>query len=213
LNTFAIAAIAAAGSYLAGSVPFSFIAGKLLRGVDLREHGSGNLGASNTFRILGAVPGAVVLLLDIAKGFVPVLAAGAVADRFGLPRHWVVLLCALAAVLGHMFSIYLRFGGGKGIATSAGAFLAITPWATLGSCVVFAVVFGSRRIMSLATLSGAVTLPLFVYLADRLGLSPSHWSYLAVTVVLVLVIIYKHRANIRRLIAGTEPVLARKKHV
>jgi glycerol-3-phosphate acyltransferase PlsY len=201
------------GSYLAGSIPFSYVAGKLLKGVDLRDHGSGNLGASNTFRILGAVPGAIVLLLDIAKGFFPVFVAARIAGAAGVPAHWIILSCAFAAVLGHMFSVYLRFSGGKGIATSAGAFLAITPYATLGACVVFAVVFATRRIMSLATLSAAVSLPVFVFLVDRFRLWPSHWSYIVVTVALVIVIFYRHRSNIRRLMAGTEPVLARKKHV
>ncbi len=205
--------LAVLGSYLVGSIPFSYIAGKLLKGVDLRDHGSGNLGASNTFRIVGAKPGAIVLLLDILKGFVPVFVAGKLAETAGVPQHWIMLTCAFATVLGHMFSIYLKFGGGKGIATSAGAFLAITPYATLGSVVVFAVVFATRRIMSLATLSGAVSLPVFAYLVDRFDLWPSHWSYIAVTVALVLVIFYKHRSNISRLVAGTEPVLARKKHV
>ena len=139
--------------------------------------------------------------------------AGTLVDQTGLPRHWMMLACAFAAVLGHMFSIFLKFGGGKGIATSAGVFMAITPYATLGSVAVFALVFGTRRIMSLATLSGAVSLPVFVYLVDRFELWPSHWSYIAVTITLVVVILYKHRSNIRRLVAGTEPVLESKTHV
>ncbi len=205
--------LAIVGSYLAGSIPFSYLAGKLLRGVDLREHGSGNLGASNTFRILGALPGAAVMLLDIAKGFVPVFLAGGISETAGVSVHWIMLACAAAAVMGHMFSVYLKFTGGKGIATSAGAFLAISPYATLGAIVVFALVFSTRRIMSLATLSGSVSLPVFVYFVGRLGWWHSHWSYLVVTVALEIVIIYKHRGNIRRLIAGTEPALARKKQV
>jgi glycerol-3-phosphate acyltransferase PlsY len=205
--------VAVLGSYLIGAIPFSYLAGKLLKGVDLRAHGSGNLGASNTFRIVGAVPGAIVLLLDILKGFVPVLIAGKLIEPAGVHQHWMVLACAFATVLGHMFSIYLKFSGGKGIATSAGAFLAITPYATLGSVAVFAVVFVTRRIMSLATLSGALSLPIFAYLVDKFELWPAHWSYIAVTIVLVIVIFYKHRSNISRLVAGTEPVLARKKHV
>jgi glycerol-3-phosphate acyltransferase PlsY len=184
----------------------------VLKGVDLREHGSGNLGASNTFRILGAGPGAVVLLCDIAKGFAAVFVAGRVAAASDMPVYWFTLPAAFAAVLGHMYSIYLKFSGGKGIATAAGAFLAISPYALLASFAVWVIVFVARRIMSLATLSGAVTLPFFVYLTDRWDLWTSHWSYTAVAVILVIVIVHKHRSNIRRLIAGTEPVLARKKH-
>jgi len=200
------------GSYLVGAIPFSYIAGRLLKGVDLREHGSGNLGASNTFRIVGAGPGAVVLLLDIAKGFVPVFVAGRVAASQGLPVHWVTLAAAFAAVAGHMYSIYMKFSGGKGIATAAGAFLAIQPYALLGSFLVWVSVFAVKRIMSLATLSAAAALPIFVYLSGRLEWWPTHWSYTAVSLILVVVIFYKHQSNIRRLLAGTEPVLARKKH-
>jgi glycerol-3-phosphate acyltransferase PlsY len=200
------------GGYLIGAIPFSYIAGKILRGIDLREHGSGNLGASNTFRNLGIAPGIVVLLLDIAKGFVPVYIAGRVAVSYGLAVHWLTLACACAAVLGHMYSIYLKFSGGKGIATAGGAFLAIQPYALLGSFAVWLLLFSTRRIMSLATLSAAVALPPFVYLSGRLHLWPTHWSYTAVSVVLVVLIFYRHRSNIRRLIAGTEPALVRKKH-
>ncbi len=207
-----VSALCVAGSYLLGAIPFSYIAGKLLKRIDLRDHGSGNLGASNTFRILGVAPGAVVLLLDIAKGFVPVYVAGRLAESHGVPVHWLTLACAFAAVFGHMFSVYLKFAGGKGIATAAGGFLAIQPYALLGSFVVWVLLFATRRIMSLATLSAAATLPVFVYLSGRLDLWPSHWSYTAVSALLVVVIFYKHRSNIRRLMAGSEPALARKKH-
>jgi len=199
------------GSYLIGSIPFSYLAGKMLKGIDLREYGSGNLGASNTFRNLGVVPGVVVLLCDIAKGFIPVFVGGRVAESAGMPIYWFTLAAAFAAVMGHMFSVYLKFTGGKGIATSAGAFLAITPYATLAAFVVWVLVFAARRIMSLATLSAAVALPVFVYLVGRFDLWSYHWSYTAVAVAVVVVIFAKHRSNIQRLIAGTEPVLARKK--
>jgi len=206
-----VSVLCVAGSYLAGAIPFSYIAGRLLKKIDLREHGSGNLGASNTFRILGAGPGAAVLLLDIAKGFVPVYMAGKLAASYGLPVHSLTLACAIAAVLGHMYSVYLKFTGGKGIATAGGAFLAIQPYAFLGSFLVWATVFATKRIMSLATLSAAATLPLFVYLSGRLGLWTTHWSYIAVSVLLVIVIFLRHRSNIRRLVAGTEPTLRKKK--
>lgn len=205
-----VAVLCMVGSYLTGAIPFSYIAGRLLKGIDLREHGSGNLGASNTFRILGAGPGIVVLLLDIAKGFVPVFVAGKLAVKYGLPFDSISLGCAMAAVLGHMYSIYLSFSGGKGIATAGGAFLAIQPYALLGSFVVWAAVFGAKRIMSLATLCAAATLPVFVYLSGRLNLWPTHRSYIIVSTLLVAVIFYRHRGNIRRLIDGTESALTRK---
>jgi glycerol-3-phosphate acyltransferase PlsY len=207
-----VSALCVAGSYLIGAIPFSYLAGRLLKGIDLRGHGSGNLGASNTFRILGTAPGVVVLMLDIAKGFVPVYVAGRLAGSHGLAVHWLVLACAFAAVVGHMYSVYLRFAGGKGIATAAGAFLALQPYAVLGAFVVWLIVFLRWRIMSLATLNAAATLPAFVYLSGRLGLWHKHWSYTAVSAALVVVIFYRHRSNIHRLAAGTEPALARKKH-
>jgi glycerol-3-phosphate acyltransferase PlsY len=206
------AVVAIGGSYLIGAIPFSYIAGRLLKGVDLRQHGSGNLGASNTFRILGTAPGVTVLVLDIAKGFLPVFGAAKVAAASGLSVHWLTLACAFAAVFGHMYSVYLKFSGGKGIATAAGAFLAMQPYALLGSFAVWLVVFATRRIMSLATLSAAATLPIFVYLSGRLQLWPTHWSYTAVSGLLVVIIFFRHRSNIRRLLDGTEPALARKKH-
>lgn len=200
------------GSYLIGAIPFSYIAGKAIKGVDLREHGSGNLGASNTYRILGARVAVVVLLLDVAKGFFPVFLAGRLLVGTGsVPVHWLMLSAMFAAIFGHLFSLYVKFSGGKGIATSAGAFLALCPWAFVGAFVVWSVVFAARRIMSLASLSAAVTLPVFVVLAKRFGLGASHWSYVVVSIAIMVVVIVKHRSNIQRLAAGTEPVLARKK--
>lgn len=198
-----------AGSYLVGGIPFSYIAGRALQGIDLREHGSGNLGASNTYRMLGGKVAIVVLLLDVAKGFVPVAVAGGL--DAALAPHWLMLAAMFGAILGHLFSPYLRFSGGKGIATSAGAFLALAPWAFLGAFVVFALVFALRRIVSLASLTAAVSLPAFVYVTARAGLTTRHWSLLAVSALIMLIVILKHRSNIHRLLAGTEPALARKR--
>ncbi len=198
-------------AYLAGSIPFSYIAGKTFAGIDLREHGSGNLGASNTFRLLGGKVAAVVLILDIAKGFLPVYFAASIAPRGGVPEHWLMLLAAFFAVIGHMFSVFVRFSGGKGIATTAGALLALSPPVFLVSFVVFALVFAAKRIVSLASLSGAVALPFAVFVLDRTGIAPSHWSLQAVSILITLVVVGKHHSNIRRLIAGEEPALQRTK--
>jgi glycerol-3-phosphate acyltransferase PlsY len=199
-------------SYLIGAIPFSYLAGRAIKGIDLRDHGSGNLGATNTFRMLGAKWAVVVLLLDVAKGLVPVLFAGRVELGGDVAVHWMRLAAMFGAILGHLFSPYVRFSGGKGIATSAGAFLALAPWAFLGSFVLFVLVFAWRRIVSLASLSAAVTLPLWVYLAGRTGLAESHWSTLAVSTIIMAVVVLKHRANIRRLMSGTEkPIVSGKK--
>lgn len=203
-------ALVAVGSFLLGGIPFSYLAGKLARGIDLRQHGSGNLGASNTFRILGARWATVVLVLDVLKGFAPVALAGRLGGP-GVEAHWLEIAAATAAILGHLFSPYLRFSGGKGIATSAGAFLALEPGAFLGAFVVWAGVFAWRRIMSLASLAAAVSLPPLVYAVGRLRPGDSHWSVLAASTIIMTVVVIKHRSNIRRLLRGTEPALARKK--
>ncbi|NIM19756.1 MAG: glycerol-3-phosphate 1-O-acyltransferase PlsY [Candidatus Latescibacteria bacterium] len=198
-------------SYLIGSIPFSYIAGKLKAGIDLREHGSGNLGASNTFRILGPRVASLVLLGDVVKGFLPVYFAPHLGAAQGLPSHWLMLAAALFTVLGHMFSIYLKFTGGKGIATSAGAFLALTPWACIGAVVVWGIVMAIKRIVSLASLSAAVALPFIVYASGRLDVSSSHWSLLVLSIIVSIVVIIRHKSNIERLLKRSEPNLARKK--
>jgi glycerol-3-phosphate acyltransferase PlsY len=197
------------GAYLIGGIPFSYIAGKLARGIDLRQHGSGNLGASNTYRILGGRIALSVLILDIAKGLVPVL----VAARFDAPGAEPVhaLAAAAGAIMGHLFSPYLGFSGGKGIATSAGAFAGLAPIAFAIALTVFLLVFAARRIVSLASLSAAITLPLAVFLTGQSGLADRHASVLWGTVAVMLAVVVKHRSNIRRLVAGTEPALARRK--
>ena len=197
------------GSYLVGGVPFSYLAGLRTLGIDLRQHGSGNLGASNTYRILGARIAIVVLVLDVLKGLMPVVLARAYDVGGEQPYH--ELVAAIGAVLGHLFSPYLRFSGGKGIATSAGAFAGLAPWAFACALVVFASVFAARRIVSLASLSGAITLPVAVYVTGRVGLETFYSTVLWGSVLVMVVVIVKHRSNIRRLLAGTEPRLARRR--
>ncbi len=198
-------------SYLAGGIPFSYLAGRMLRGIDLREYGSGNLGATNTFRVLGSKVAIVVLVLDIAKGFIPVFVSGLFAAQSNLDPHWFGAAAMFFAILGHLFSPYLKFAGGKGIATSAGAFAALAPWAFLGALVLFVIVFAVRRIVSLASIFSAVSLPLFVWGAGQLGFGDRHWSLLVVSLVIMIIVIAKHRDNVRRLLAGTEKKLTRVK--
>jgi glycerol-3-phosphate acyltransferase PlsY len=197
------------GSYLVGGIPFSYLAGLWSKGIDLRQHGSGNLGASNTYRILGGRIALIVLACDVAKGLLPVVLARAWDVGGEEPYHEIA--AAVGAVVGHLFSPYLRFSGGKGIATSAGAFAGLAPWAFGIALTVFASVFAARRIVSLASLSAAITLPVAVYLTARMGLAPSYSTVLWGSMLVMVVVIVKHRGNIRRLIAGTEPRLARRR--
>ncbi len=190
-------------SYLLGATPTSYWVGKGFRGIDLRQHGSGNLGATNAFRILGwrwAVP---VILVDVAKGFVPVWLFP---DLCGASFAWTLAFGA-AAIFGHMFSLWVGFRGGKGVGTSAGVFLALAPWAVLGTFAVWLVVVFATRYVSVASLAAAVTLPLFVLLTPHAGGRALLWF----TVGLALVVVWAHRSNIGRLLHGRENRFGRSK--
>jgi glycerol-3-phosphate acyltransferase PlsY len=181
------------GSYLLGATPTSYLAGKLGRGIDLREHGSKNLGATNVYRILGWKYAIPVALIDIAKGAIPVLLAPST------PYPWLPLAAGGAAVLGHMFSPYVSFKGGKGVATAAGMFLALAPLAVLIAIAVWGVCLWLTGYVSLSSIIGVLTVPLTVAL-----LQPGESYVLWASVALVVLIIFAHRRNITRLLAGTE---------
>ncbi len=187
-------------SYLVGSFPSSYIMGKLLRRIDLREHGSGNLGAANTFRVLGFWAALPVLLFDVGKGFVAVWFL----SRLGGPEIWFALLAALAVVMGHNYSIFVRFSGGKGVGTTAGAFAALAP-AALAMCVVLWVVtLLASRIVSIASMVSAVFLPFSILIANRSLGARTHYSVVILACVAAAVVLVKHRPNMRRLKEGTE---------
>jgi glycerol-3-phosphate acyltransferase PlsY len=185
-----------AASYLLGAVPASYVAGRWARGIDLREHGSGNLGATNTFRVLGAKVAAPVMLFDVAKGFVP---------AYGFPRwdaspdwRWA-LAYGLAAIVGHVFSIYVRFRGGKGVATGGGVFLGLAPVGVGIAFVVWLVVLRAGRMVSLASILAALTLVAVLWLRAY----PMEVRLLGTGVAAF--IIFAHRANVGRLVRGQEP--------
>ena len=178
-------------SYLLGATPTSYVAGKLGRGIDLREHGSKNLGATNVYRTLGWKYAIPVALIDIAKGAVPVL-------LFSHPA-WLAVTSGAAAVLGHMFSPYVRFKGGKGVATAAGMFLALAPVAVLIAIPVWGLCLWLTGYVSLSSILAVLTVPLWVAL-----LQPGHAHVFWASVALVALIIFAHRKNIVRLLNGTE---------
>lgn len=182
-------------AYLVGATPTSYLAGRLVYGIDLRERGSGNLGATNVFRVLGWRAAVPVGLVDVAKGAVPV-ALFPRWDQTAAPE-WALAYGA-AAIVGHVFSVYVRFKGGKGVATSAGVFAALAPWATLAALGAWVVVVTLTRIVSLGSLVAAVTLPVAVYLTGE----PVLELWLAIG--LALFVIYAHRSNIGRLLRGEE---------
>ena len=181
------------GAYLLGATPTSYLVGKLARGIDLREHGSKNLGATNVYRILGWKYAIPVALIDIAKGAVPVLLARSSSYT------WLAVAVGGAAVVGHMFSPYVSFKGGKGVATAAGMFLALAPLSVLIALVVWAVCLWLTGYVSLSSIIAVLSVPLSVALLQR-GEPYVFWA----SVALVALIIFAHRRNIARLIAGTE---------
>jgi len=191
-----------AASYCLGSIPAAYIAGKS-RGIDLRKHGSGNLGATNVMRVLGTKIGMLVFAFDMAKGALPVIVfprlVSAAALPFGNPV-WFAILCGAAAIAGHTRPVFLAFGkGGKGVATAGGVFLALAPVQTLLALVVFAVVLLSSGYVSLGSLTSAAILP--VLLAITVGIrSP----IFAVSAIIALFVFWTHRANIVRLRNGEE---------
>lgn len=200
-------------AYLSGSIPTAYLAGRLLKGIDLRTIGSGNLGATNVYRNLGTVPAVAVLLLDAAKGAVPVLLLPRLLSgvRFfeGRELLWWGLGLGIAAIAGHAKPVFLGWkGGGKGVATAAGVFAAIAPAALGVALIVFIVVAAGSRFVSVASIAAAVTLPMAVALTLAVD-SPVFY----VALVVALFVVWSHRANIARLRAGTEPKTFGKKEV
>ena len=183
-------------AYLLGGLPSGVVLGRMLKGIDVRRHGSGATGATNSLRVLGWPISLTVLVVDFCKGLVPVLAA----RWIGLP-DWAVGLVAVAAVLGHCFSPYIGFRGGKGVATGGGAAIAMFPWLGLLVVLVVAIVLLTRYV-SLASLAAAATGALVVVGAAAWGTLPAWWS--AAIVAMAILIVIQHRSNIHRLLHGSE---------
>jgi glycerol-3-phosphate acyltransferase PlsY len=182
-------------SYLLGAVPTSYLAARLFAGINLSEHGSQNLGATNLYRVLGWKYAIPVGLFDIAKGAIPVAVFGPLAGT----EPWIPVLLGVAAVVGHVYSAFVRFRGGKGVATAAGAVLALAPAALGISTIVWIVVLAATGYVSLASMLGAIAFPLAV----RFTNPGDHYSF-GVGVALAAFILVTHRSNIHRLVAGQE---------
>ena len=193
----------AAAAYLLGSIPVGYLLVRIFRRQDIRTLGSGNIGATNVLRSEGKGLGAATFALDVVKGAVAVLLGAAVAGPVlpMIPQRDVEALAALFAVLGHMFPVWLRFRGGKGVATGFGVFLVAAPLAALASITVFAIVFGLTRYVSLGSILGAASFPVFAWFTVH-GERPAF--FIAVQAIVALLIIVKHHPNIRRLLAGNE---------
>ena len=184
--------------YLSGSVPYGYLLAQAVAGVDVRRVGSGNIGATNAARAGGKGLGAVVLLLDVLKAVLPLALARAVLAGAPAREGWITAV-ALAAFAGHVFPVWLRFRGGKGVATGLGIFVVLAPWAALCGAATYAVVYGATRISSLGSLAGTVVCCAGGFLVHG-ARSPIPWAGAAIALVIVL----RHRENIRRLVAGEE---------
>lgn len=180
-------------SFLLGSIPFGLIVGKLWGSVDVRRHGSGNIGTSNVLRTVGRGAGALVLILDVIKGTVPVMAAMSLGFS-----DWVIAATAFAAVAGHMWSVFLNFKGGKGVATTLGVLIAVDYRLALALVVLWLVVVAATRYISLGSLVAAVGLPIMAWM---MGLGV---EYVTTGVLIGLSVMIRHRSNIERLRTGTE---------
>jgi glycerol-3-phosphate acyltransferase PlsY len=204
-----------AGAYTLGSIPFSFLIGRLFGAGDIRTTGSGNVGATNVLRAAGKVPAVLALLLDVSKGSGAILLARALLRRpqwpfpsqallgtsnqlVSLPTFWIGL-AGLTAVLGHIFPLWLGFRGGKGVATATGVFLTIDPTATAGAAIIFLIVVAATRYVSLASIAGAAAEPLLL----RFMVHQTFWIVVFATIISILVIA-KHHQNIARLASGSE---------
>lgn len=189
-------------AYLIGAIPTAVWFGKALYGKDVRKFGSGNAGATNTFRVLGAKAGIIVLLIDIAKGATAVLLAGLLRNEVGAEMFTLLqITLGLTAAIGHIYPVYLRFKGGKGVATFFGVALIIFPMAALLCVVAFAIVFLFTRYVSLSSMLASVVFMITILTTDsRTG----YWPVVAFSIAVPLLILYTHRTNILRLVNGTE---------
>ncbi|PYQ30624.1 MAG: acyl-phosphate glycerol 3-phosphate acyltransferase [Acidobacteria bacterium] len=206
-----------AGAYLIGSIPFSFLVVKVFSGKDVREHGSRNVGATNVARTAGKLPGILALLLDIAKGWGAVAVARWIASRPEWPFHpgtlpwesremWIAL-AGLIAVLAHMFPVWLRFHGGKGVATATGVYLALDVRVVLAAVIVFALVIIVFRMVSLASIVTAAAAPLLFRFFTQ---DVSFWR-IVMAICIAFAIILKHHSNISRMANGSERRMGQKK--
>ncbi len=188
--------------YFLGSLPFGLWTGKITKGIDIRDFGSGNIGASNVLRTLGIGPALVVFALDTAKGFFAVV----ICRQMGL-SDYLIVAGSLLSVLGHTFSVFLRFRGGKGVATSLGVIIGLSPIIAGVAFGIWLVILGLTRIISIASLAASISVPLQMYFWKSMD-TPRVFFWLAAVAATAIVI--RHASNMRRLLNGTEPKIGQK---
>jgi acyl phosphate:glycerol-3-phosphate acyltransferase len=198
-------------AYLIGSIPFSFIIARMVAGADIRREGSRNVGATNVIRTVGKLPGIIALLLDLAKGYAVIEVARWIVSRPDWPfvasaagpvhsREMWIALAGLIAVLAHMFPVWLRLHGGKGVATAAGVFLALSPIVFAAGAIVFLIVLISTRFVSLASITSAASIPVFM----RFLVHDTPFWRIVISILIAVAVITKHHSNIARITQGSE---------
>jgi glycerol-3-phosphate acyltransferase PlsY len=187
-------------AYLLGSIPFGLLVGKLFGGGDVRKAGSGNIGATNVSRVAGPLAGILTLIFDTAKGTAAVWIAARVTNN---SAAWM-MIAAFAVLLGHCFPVWLKFKGGKGVATALGVFLALSPLAAVSALLLFTLCVAYWRFVSLGSVAAAAAMPLLIYFLWAPGHAPPLIIDLG-TLAIAALVIYKHGGNLQRLVNGTEP--------
>ena len=192
-------------AYLIGSIPWAFILGKL-KGIDIRKQGSGNVGATNARRVLGKKIGILCFFLDFLKGFLPIISILFLCEKsiLDISSDYAFIIVAFAVIAGHIWPIYLKFKGGKGVSTMAGILMAIAPISLVIGGGIWAIVFYTSRYVSLASILAAITLPISAFILSKYEICKLSDTMLAVLLGLALLIVIKHKSNILRLIKGTE---------
>ncbi len=182
-------------AYLLGSIPTGLWIGLIFYKKDIRQYGSGNIGATNALRVLGKIPGVIALLFDALKGFIPVV----IVKIYLSDYPYLPLLVGIFAIFGHLFSIFLLFKGGKGVATGTGVYLALAPIPTLISGIVFFISVLTTRMVSLGSISSAITLAVLTFFFYK-----NDMIFIIITCLIAVLVVYKHRSNIQRIIRGEE---------
>lgn len=191
--------------YLLGAAPFGWLIAKLLKGIDIREVGSGNIGATNVYRTLGPGPGIAVFVLDTLKGLVAVV----ICEQIGL-TDWQVVVGALLAFIGHSYSVFLGFKGGKAVATSLGVIIGLSPPVAAISFTLWLLMLAVTRYVSVASIIAAISVPALMFAVGQMGIEDPPPSYKILGLLAALGILIKHKSNVGRLMAGTEPRVGKK---
>ncbi len=197
-------------SYLAGSIPTSIVCSKLFKGIDIRDHGSGNAGGTNAIRVLGWKIGVFVMLIDVGKGVLATLFISQIRiDPVDLSTNIVQIIAGMSAIFGHIWTVFASFKGGKGVGTAAGMLFALYPIAGVVCLVIFFLVLLTTRYVSLSSMSAAVAFPIIVLLFKNWRGYSGELIYFAVFIAVLIV--FTHRSNIKRLLKGEESKARRKK--